>query len=183
MGQPINYYVNTLEGPMPIWTRTNKIPIERIFNVMTDTQEWYLIPGYPGYEISNLHNIRSFKYLNQYRYGTLMKVTAKGNVNLTDLNNIRCKENVYVLWQSAIAYFNKEHPYGYPKRTFQGFERISARNQRKFIDNQAVKNSTKKIVRKPKPIRGKDDTLFTPHFTVVKDEEDSDKITDPLYFF
>ena len=39
-----------------------KIPIEQIWNIETDNQIWYDIPGFIGYQISNTMFVRSFKY-------------------------------------------------------------------------------------------------------------------------
>ena len=176
------YYVNTDDGPKPLWTRTNKIPVEQVFDIFNDKQLWFMIPDYPGYEISNYLNIRSFKFLNQYKYGTVVKIAADGSCQLTDKNNLRCKENVNELWPVAYEYFNTIHPVGYPKPTMATYERISARNKRMFIDNKAIRESTKKIVRKPARVNKDDDTLFTPHFTVVEQEFPVKKVIEPIYF-
>ena len=172
-------YVYTEDGPRPLWTRTNKVPVEQVFNIYTDPQQWFMIPDYPGYEISNYLNIRSYKFMNQFKYGIVIKVTAEGFCTITDKNNLRCKENVNDLWVKAYDYYQKNKPYGYPRPTYAVYGKTTARNKRMFIDNKAIRESTKKIVRKPEPIKGKDDTLFTPHFTVLQEK----KIIKPVYFF
>lgn len=176
----IIYYVNTPTGPHPIWTRTSKIPVENIFNPYQDEQIWLMIPDYPGYEISTLQNIRSFKFKKEYRYGALIKIDAAGTCYLTDKNNCRVKENVNSLFDIALEYQKKYKPYGYPRRTIQGYPNFSSRNKRAFINHKEIRESKKLITRKPKPIAGVDNkTLHMVNFSGLFQK----KVIDPIYFY
>ena len=148
-------------------------------------QQWLMIPDFPGYEISDHWNIRSFKYLKQFPLGTLVYLDNKEYCEITDKNNIRRRVLKYDLMKSAKEYQEKYHPYWYPKYTYQGYDKNSARNQRKFIDNQEIRNckNEKGVVRKPTPVVKSDKTLFTPKFTVVKNKDEiTSSIINPIYF-
>ena len=177
----IIYYVNTKTGSYPLWTRTSKIPIENIFNPYTDDQLWLMIPDYPGYEISSLMNIRSFKYKNQFKYGALIKIDASGTCYLSDKNNCRVKENVDSLYNKAVEFQKKYRPSEYPRRTCQIYPKFSSRNKRAFINHKEIRESDKLIVHKPKPIRGVDNsTLSMVSFAGLFEKK---KIIDPIYFY
>lgn len=185
--KPKEYLYNDSYGLKRIYVYTSHCDIRNILQFSPDVadQLWLPIPDYPGYEISDMWNIRSFKYLKQFHLGTLVYIDEKGNCEITDKNNIRRKVSKYDLMESAKNYYKINHPYGYPKSTLQSFDKNSARNQRKFIDNQAIKNSKleKGVVRKPTPVVKSDNTLFTPKFTVVKNkDETTSSIKNPVFF-
>lgn len=185
--KPKEYLYNDQYGSKRIMIRTPQCDINTIIYYSPDfaDQEWLMIPNYPGYEISDYWNIRSFKYLKQYPLGTLVFIDNNGYCEITDKNNIRRCVSKYQLMQDAKEYQAKHHPFGYPKNTMQGYDKNSARNQRKFIDNEAVRNCKEKgIVRKPNPVIKSSNTLFTPKFTVVEDESKlvSTTLIKPIFF-
>ena len=142
------------------------VSVENIFDVSTDTQLWYAIPGFNGYEISDKGYLRSMKHYKQYPFGILLK-PVKGTTDifeLSDNNNERVKINIARLYNIAM---NSQQPAYYPRGTCTTL--ISSRNQSIFIK------------RKPNPISKE---TFFPSFSVIKDidmNDESNKIC-PIYF-
>lgn len=161
--QRINWLYDNWKGP---------IPIEQVFDPYNDIQQWYYIPGYNGYEISNYGNVRSMKNFKRYQFGTLCREN-NGKYELSTNNNERVKVDRQELFKLASEGINKYIVYRYPRSTM--YSDIGSRNQRKFIDFEKVSNNKRKIKRKPVPIR-KEETYF-PKFSVK-----SDNIKCPIYF-
>ena len=72
--------------------------VEQVIDIYDKNIIWFRIPGYPGYEISNTNYIRSFKSRKKYPYGTLVKWDKKGNVIISNSNNIRVKLSIEEIW-------------------------------------------------------------------------------------
>lgn len=150
--------------------RSSYIPIESVFNIETDSQLWYYIPGFNGYEISNLGNIRSMKHFNQYPYGLLIrcKMNNKGEriFELSNDQNERVRISDKELWNLAM-----NNPYTmpyYPRATC--VSTMDSRNNRIFIKRNKTKYKKKDSI---------SNETFFPHFTVIPDKKD---IINPIYF-
>lgn len=141
---------------------TIMIPVEQIFNPYIDTQLWYYIPGFNGYEISDRGVVRSMKHFKKYPYGVLLHGKVLDNndciFTLSDNNNKRVQITRNTLW--ALAINNKNPVAGYPRRTYQ--TDIASRNQQIFIHRETNNQGEK---------------LFTPQFTTIKEELET-----PIFF-
>lgn len=150
--------------------RSCYIPIESVFNIETDSQLWYYIPGFNGYEISNLGNVRSMKHFKQYPYGLLIrcKKNSKGEkiFELSNDQNERVRISDKELWNLAI-----NNPYTmayYPRPTY--VSTMSSRNNRIFLKRDRTKKKKKEL----------SNETFFPQFTVIPDKED---LINPIYFY
>ena len=78
-------------NPRPVWratpetdafikqifaTHKGTIAINAIFNIDTDPQLWYEIPGFNGYEMSDYGLVRSMKYFQRLPFGMLIKFSG-----------------------------------------------------------------------------------------------------------
>ena len=100
---------------------------------MFENDIWYMIPGFNGYEINILRQVRSFKFHNVNTYGKLLKTykDKKGHyyVYLSDNNNKRQKMYVEDLWVLVATTKDK-----YARHTTDRY--ISSRN--KFVAKEPV---------------------------------------------
>lgn len=129
-------------------------PVEQVFNPNTDTQLWYYIPGFNGYEISDQHIVRSMKHYRQYPFGILLggkSIIENSQIvdilyTLSNNQNQRVKVSGEELWRLAMD--NPDKPSSYPRRTFQ--TDISSRNNftHKETNNQGEKLITPKFTMK-----------------------------------
>lgn len=161
--QRIDWLYDNWKGP---------IPIQQAFDPYNDNQQWYYIPGFNGYELSNYGNVRSMKNFNKYPFGTLCR-EKNGKYELSTNDNVRVNVTKSELIRLASTEETVRVIYGFPRPTF--YRDIGSRNQRKFIDFEKVKKN-KKAIKKPVPIR-KEETYF-PKFSVKPDRE----IKCPIYF-
>lgn len=149
------------------------IPVESVFDLRTDSQMWYNIPGYNGYEISNQGYIRSMKNFRRYPYGMLIRPIKdkKGNnyFELSDDFNHRKKLSIQEIWNLAM-----NNPYknnSYPRSTWITDSR--SRNPLAFSHSRTDS----------KPI--KQETYSYVEFPIIKDIDNDIQIRNfksPIYF-
>lgn len=148
------------------------VPVENVFNIFTDIQEWNPIKGFNGYEVSNLGYVRSLKKFKKHPYGVLINpIETKRKVIyvLTDNNNMRRRLTI----EEIIALKDDK----YTSSTINPINAVFSRNQRHFINFEEVRNVNKDeyVHRNPNNIGTEE--LFMPKFTVIDEE-----IKKPLRF-
>lgn len=75
-------------------------PAESVVNLNDPNILWYIIPGFPGYQISTNGYLRSFKSAKKYPFGIILEYYHKDGryFNLSDQNNSRYKLTVEDIW-------------------------------------------------------------------------------------
>lgn len=153
---------------------TKPVAVESVFDLNTDSQMWYNIPGYNGYEISDQGYVRSMKNFRKYPYGMLIrpKVTKHGDTyfELSDDFNRRQRLSVEEIWDLAM-----KNPYknnSYPRSTW-------------VTDNQS-RNPLAFSYKRMEP--KKPETYSYVEFPVIKDIPEDITIKtvtlkSPIYFF
>lgn len=155
---------------------TRPIPVESVFDLETDSQLWYNVPGYNGYEISNLGYVRSMKNFRVYPYGMLLRPKGKdkkGNncFELSDDFNRRKILSVEEIWNLAM-----NNPYknnSYPRSTWTTDNQ--SRNPLLFSHTRTD----------PRPLQ--QETYSYVEFPVIKDNYDdiqikTETLKSPIYF-
>lgn|SRR5574344_799003 len=124
------------------------IPTEVIANPYNDGQQWYYIPGFNGYEVSNYLVIRSFKRYKKYKFGNIPHLNSNCVYEISNSNNTILDIDGYGAYDLAMHYI-MEHgqAYGYPRPTCTG-PIASPTNNRSFIDFEKA-YQTEKAKRKP----------------------------------
>jgi len=136
-----------------------KIPIDQLWNLNTDRQLWYDIPGFNGYQISNAYHVRSFKYKNKYPFGVLIMPDKNNNFELSDNDNMRIKISLQEIIDKSIYKGAIEYPTYY-------INQIS-RNKRLGINQDPILTAQKKgLVRKSVPVNKQENTAMA-RFTVT----------------
>lgn len=138
------------------------IPIEFIWDVATDNQVWFRIPGFNGYEISDYKNIRSMKFFKSHKFGTLVKYSINKDgekvYELSDNDNMRIKITEKEIIQNTFMNNPNLYEWGYPIRTYQCNN--FSRNKRMILDqSESNINSKKGLVRKSVPVNKKEATV------------------------
>ena len=174
-------------NPRPVWratpetdafikqifaTHKGTIAINAIFNIDTDPQLWYEIPGFNGYEMSDYGLVRSMKYFQRLPFGMLIKFSGNEIYILSNNNNDRIKVPRKDLWDLVV---NNPNPTpGYPRTTSQ--TDCYSRNKRMFLCDHDLplygtrgygKNGWKKV--KKHVQTNKQETTFFPQFTIIPD--------------
>ena len=75
-------------------------PTETVVNIYDPNILWYIIPGFPGYQISTNGYLRSFKSARKYPFGIILEYYHKDGqyFNLSDQNNGRYKLSIDDIW-------------------------------------------------------------------------------------
>jgi hypothetical protein len=146
----------------PEYRSTRFTAIEDVLDVDDMSRQWFYIPTFRGYEISNDGFVRSMKHFRKFPYGILVKPKGRANEEdpSYDLTNDSCER--VTIRRSQLAYLARTNPYviaGYPRTT--NMTDPYSRNMSIF---------SKKSIDVPPP----DNTKRYPHFTVI--EEDADNI-------
>lgn len=76
------------------------LAVEEVVNIYDTNILWFRIPGFPGYEISNVNLVRSFKSRKKHPFGTLVK-WDKNSITLSNNNNIRVKLTLKEIWDTV----------------------------------------------------------------------------------
>lgn len=150
------------------------IRVEKVFDVASDAQLWYQIPGFNGYEMSDYGFVRSMKFFQRAPVGILIKPDKKEYYTLSNNNNDRIKISRMDLWDLVCNNPNP-HP-SYPRRTNQ--TDCYSRNRRMFLADQDVTmygpgGEGKSWVVKQKHVQtNKQEPTFFPKFTVINEPPD-----------
>ena len=123
--------------------KANLVPIESIMDINDTSIIWYRIPGFPGYEITDINGstlIRSFKQRKKYAFGTVVKPN-NGFWTISNSNNQRVKISYNELW-NLVKSNTLNTCYTYQVQD-------TSRNPRCGIDRDAVVE-VGKVVQKPK---------------------------------
>lgn len=156
-------------------SRKGIIAVQTVFDIDTDTQLWWRIPGFNGYEMSDYGYIRSMKYFQRLPFGMLIKFDNNEYYTLSDDNNDRIKVHRMDLWDLVVT-----NPYtepGYPRSTNQ--TDCYSRNRRMFLADQDLplygtrgygKNIKRGNVKRKHVQTNKKEPTFFPKFTVVDDD-------------
>lgn len=141
------------------------IPLEQIFDPFNDTQLWYYIPGFNGYEISDRGILRSMKHYKKHPFGMILqgRVNKDDDIVFTLSNNHNKRVSITRSRLMELAKTNDIPVSSYPRRTFE--TDVSSRNQRIFIPQE------EQVVIPEK--------TFYPTFSVVPDNDGMKK---PIYF-
>jgi hypothetical protein len=144
------------------------LPVEAVFDLNTDRQKWYYIPGYNEYEISDHWNVRSMKSGSGHAYGVLLLVT-NGCCDIHSSNGVGKRMPISEMWRLAMEWLDQNpHQTEYPVST--GTPRKICRTKRAFIDYNAAYNREAKqkgVISTPVPIRK--EQLGYASFSVAKD--------------
>ena len=106
----------------------NFAPVQNYIDPNNQDILWYYIPGFNGYEISNIGIIRSMKHHKKYPFGMIIKPKEVNNIielftkqfddltyELSDNNNKR--QIVKVSEIKQLAFSNTHHVKEYPRKT------------------------------------------------------------------
>ena len=128
-------------------------PTETVVNINDNNILWYIIPGFPGYQISTNGYLRSFKMANKYPFGIILEYYHKDGqyFNLSDQNNNRYKLTVEDIW-FIVNKSNNRGMFGYD---VSGFKARNSRmgvipnkpNDDKYLESKRIKSH------KTRPIR------------------------------